>query len=95
MLTIEKCFSSFFLCQMEKRQEIIEAALVQRIYNLFLEKYNGNKSEFARASQCTETTIRRVLRNEQGITVNLLFRLSYALNIEPSELLKDLSLKVK
>jgi len=80
---------------MQKQLEQIEIEIVQRIYRLFLVKFNGNKSEFARASQCTETTIRRVLRNEQGITINLLLRLCVALEIEVSELFDELPLKKK
>lgn len=80
---------------MQKQLEQIEIEIVQRIYKLFLVKFNGNKSEFARASQCTETTIRRVLRNEQGITINLLLRLCVALEIEVSELFDELPLKNK
>jgi DNA-binding Xre family transcriptional regulator len=78
---------------MQKQLEQIEIEIVQRIYKLFLVKFNGNKSEFARASQCTETTIRRVLRNEQGITINLLLRLCVALEIEVGELFDGLPLK--
>lgn len=73
--------------------EILEAELVDRIYKLFLKKYDGNKSSFARDSNCTETTIRRILRNEQGITINLLVRMANALDTTPSELLNDLNLK--
>lgn len=80
---------------MQKQLEQIEIEIVQRIYKLFLVKFNGNKSEFARASQCTETTIRRVLRNEQGITINLLLRLCVALEIEVSELFDKFPLKNK
>jgi transcriptional regulator with XRE-family HTH domain len=80
---------------MQKQLEQIEIEIVQRIYKLFLVKFNGNKSEFARASKCTETTIRRVLRNEQGITINLLLRLCVALEIEVSELFDELPLKNK
>lgn len=80
---------------MQKQLEQIEIEIVQRIYKLFLVKFNGNKSEFARASQCTETTIRRVLRNEQGMTINLLLRLCVALEIEVSELFDELPLKNK
>lgn len=72
--------------------EILEAELVDRIYKLFLKKYDGNKSSFAKASNCTETTIRRILRNEQGITINLLIRISHALDTTPSELLKGMHL---
>lgn len=72
--------------------EILEAELVDRIYKLFLKKYDGNKSSFARDSNCTETTIRRILRNEQGITINLLIRMANALDTTPSELLKGMHL---
>jgi plasmid maintenance system antidote protein VapI len=78
---------------MQKQLEKIESELAQRIYKLFMEKFDGNKSAFARASECKETTIRRILRNEQGITINLLFRLANALQIPVNELLKDLSIK--
>ncbi|ABQ05329.1 helix-turn-helix domain-containing protein [Flavobacterium johnsoniae] len=71
----------------------LEAELVDRIYKLFLVKYAGNKSSFAKASNCTETTVRRVLRNEQGITINLLIRMAEALDTTSTELLKDLDLK--
>ena len=71
----------------------LEVEVVDRIYKLFLDKCAGNKSGFAKASNCTETTIRRILRNEQGITINLLIRMADALDTTSSELLKDLHLK--
>ena len=71
----------------------LEVEIVDRIYKLFLDKYSGNKSSFAKASNCTETTVRRILRNEQGITINLLIRMADALDTTSSELLKDLDLK--
>jgi plasmid maintenance system antidote protein VapI len=71
----------------------LEEEIVDRVYKLFLEKYSGNKSAFAKASKCTETTIRRILRKEQGITINLLIRMAKALDTTSSELLKDLYLK--
>ncbi|WP_428229959.1 helix-turn-helix domain-containing protein [Flavobacterium sp.] len=72
--------------------EILEAELVDRIYKLFITKFDGNKSSFAKASNCTETTIRRILLNQQGITINLLIRISNALDTTPSELLKGMHL---
>ena len=78
---------------MQKGLADIEAELVQRIYSLFMKKYNGNKSELARAANCRESTIRRIFRNEQGITINLLLRIASALDIEVSELLKGLDLR--
>lgn len=80
---------------MQKQLEQIEQELSQRIYKEFLKKFNGNKSAFARASNCTEGTVRRVFKNEQGITVNLLLRFCYALDTNITDLLKDLNLKNK
>lgn len=77
---------------MQKQLEKIEIELSQRIYKLFIIKYEGNKSAFARAAQCNEATIRRIFRNEQGITINLLIRIAKALDVEPTELIKNLKL---
>jgi transcriptional regulator with XRE-family HTH domain len=70
---------------MQKHLEEIEVELVKRIYKEFLLKFNGNKSEFARAAKCSETTVRRVFRNEQRMTVDLLLRFCVALGIEVNE----------
>jgi plasmid maintenance system antidote protein VapI len=78
---------------MQKQVEEIEVELIQRIYKLFLVKFNGNNSEFAKASQCSETTIRRIVRNEQGITINLLLRMCHALNTSPAEIIQGLLIK--
>jgi plasmid maintenance system antidote protein VapI len=77
----------------QKKVVDIEQELALRIYKLFISKYNGNKSAFARAINCNETTVRRIFRNEQGITFNLLVRIANALDVEPSELIKDLKIK--
>lgn len=78
---------------MQEQLDKIEAELIERIYKLFMEKFKGNKSAFARAAECRETTIRRILRNEQGISINLLFRICHALEVEITELLKNLSIE--
>lgn len=70
---------------MHKHLEQIEVELVKRIYKEFLLKFNGNKSEFARAAKCSETTVRRVFRNEQRMTVDLLLRFCDALGVEVNE----------
>lgn len=70
---------------MQKHLEEIEVELVKRIYKVFLVKFNGNKSEFARAAKCSETTVRRVFRNEQRMTVDLLLRFCVALDVEVNE----------
>lgn len=78
---------------MQEQLDKIESELIERIYKLFMEKFKGNKSAFARAAECRETTIRRILRNEQGISINLLFRISHALEVEITDLLKNLSIE--
>lgn len=80
---------------MQKSFEEIEAELVKRIYKLFLVKYQGNKSEFARISQCTETTVRRVFRNEQRMTLNLFLRFCTALNIKIEQIFRDIEFPEK
>lgn len=78
---------------MQKSIENIEAEVIDRIYKIFITKYNNNKSAFAKASGCSETTIRRVLRKEQGITINLLLRISLALDTTVSKLFEDLTIE--
>lgn len=73
---------------MLKQVEQIEVELVERIYKIFLSKFNGNKSEFARAAQCSETTVRRVFRNEQRMTVNLFLRFCIVLEVDVKEMFK-------
>jgi transcriptional regulator with XRE-family HTH domain len=77
---------------MQKRLEQIEADLVHRIYKEFLVKFDGNKSKFAKASSCSETTIRRVFRNEQRMTVDLLMRFCFSLGIDIIQLFKDVDI---
>jgi len=64
----------------------IEVEIVNIIYKEFLIKFDGNKSKFAEASLCSETTVRRVFRNEQRMTVDLFIRFCFALEIKVSEL---------
>ena len=78
---------------MQKQLKKIEIELAQRIYKLFIVKFDGNKSAFAKASECNETTIRRIFRNEQGITINLLIRMAFALDVSVTDLLKDFKIE--
>ena len=71
---------------MHKHFEQIELELVTRIYKEFLVKFNGNKSEFAKASNCSEATVRRVFRNEQRMTVDLFLRFCFALDKNINEI---------
>jgi plasmid maintenance system antidote protein VapI len=76
---------------MQKDIEKIELQLIDQIYKIYIEKYNDNKSAFAKASGCSETTIRRIFRKEQGITINLLLRMSFALDTTVCKLFKDIN----
>lgn len=84
-----------FLCSMQKHLEQIEIELVKRIYKEFLAKFDGNKSEFARVALCSETTVRRVFRNEQRMTVDLLLRFCFALELDINQIFKGISLLEK
>lgn len=77
---------------MQKQMEQIEIELVKRIYKLFLSKFNGNKSEFAKAANCSETTVRRVFRNEQRMTVNLMLRFCFALKKDVNEIFEGINI---
>ncbi len=75
---------------MHNKYEQIEKIIVEKIYKEFLLKYEGNKSKFAKASFCSETTVRRVFRNKQRMTVDLLLRFCDALNIKITDLLNKI-----
>ena len=77
---------------MQKHLEEIELELVARIYKEFLVKFNGNKSEFAKASNCSETTVSRVFRNEQRMTVDLFLRFCFALNKNINEIFEGIDI---
>lgn len=70
--------------------EQIEKEIVNKIYKLFLEKFSGNNSRFANASDCSETTVRRVFRNKQRMTLNLLLRFCHALEIDIKDMFDDI-----
>jgi len=77
---------------MQNELDAIQIELIKRIHLLFLEKFHGNKLAFAKAAHCDEKTIRRLFENQQGMTVNLLFKIAHALETTPSQLLADLSI---
>jgi len=77
---------------MQSYFEKIEAELVNRLYKEFIIKFDGNKSKFVKASLCSETTVRRVFRNEQRMTVDLLLRFCSALGMKVSDLFNRLEL---
>ena len=73
----------------------IEKEVVNKIYKLFLEKFNGNNSRFAQASDCSETTVRRVFRNKQRMTLNLLLKFCNALEIDIQDVFVDIKITTK
>lgn len=78
---------------MQNELDAMQEEMIKRIYSLFLVKFNGNKLSFSKAARCDEKTIRRLFEHKQGMTVNLLFKIAFALETSPNELLKDLYLK--
>ena len=60
---------------MQKELDIIKEKLTKRIYILFLEQYDGNKSRFAKAIGCDEKTLRLIFDFNQGMTLNLFFKI--------------------
>ncbi|WP_310559106.1 helix-turn-helix domain-containing protein [Flavobacterium sp.] len=77
---------------MQNELDEIQLELTKRIHLLFLEKFNGNKLAFSKAAHCDEKTIRRLFENQQGMTINLLFKIAFALETNPSDLLYGLSI---
>ena len=68
----------------------IETDLVKYIYVLFLDKFERNKTRFANASECTETTVRIVFLHKQRMTLNLFLRFCFALETNPVDLLNKI-----
>ena len=78
---------------MQKQLDEIKREVTERIRKEFMVKFDGNKTKFASKAGCDEKTIRLLLDFGQGMTLNLLFKISHALGLKPTELLKDLELK--
>jgi hypothetical protein len=77
---------------MQNELDAIQVELTKRIHSLFLEKFYGNKLAFSKAAHCDEKTIRRLFEHQQGMTINLLFKIAFALDIKPIQLLDGLSI---
>ncbi len=78
---------------MQKELDEIKEKLTKRIHILFIEQYEGNKSRFAKNIGCDEKTLRLIFDFNQGMTLNLFFKIAKALNIEPAELIRDLKIE--
>jgi DNA-binding Xre family transcriptional regulator len=70
--------------------EKIKLKLIQELHKSFICKFNGNKSHFAREAGVNESTIRDIFNSKRGITLHIFFKLCYALEINPSDLMKDI-----
>lgn len=57
-----------------------------------MEQHNGNKLQFAKKVGCDEKALRLIFDKNQGMTMNLFFKIAHALEISPSELLRDLQI---
>lgn len=81
------------LLRMQQQLDKVKEEVTKRVFKLFMEKYAGNKLQFAKAAGCDEKTLRLLFEEGQGMTLNLLFKLSFALDVTPSALLEGLYLK--
>ena len=77
---------------MQKQLDIIKQLVTKKMYTLFIEKYQGNKSNFAKDVGCDEKTIRLIFDHNQGMSMNLFFKICYALKVKPSDLLNDIEI---
>ena len=81
-----------FICFEQTELDYIKETLTKRIYILFIEKYKGNKLQFAKKVGCDEKAIRLIFDKNQGMTINLFFKIASALEVEPVDLIKDLKI---
>ena len=78
---------------MQKQLDKIEEEVIQRIFKLALEKFDGNNSLFARKSNCSESSIRRIYNGKQRMTFNMLLKLCNGLEIDIKNLLSNINTK--
>lgn len=77
-------------CSMQKQLDSIKEEVVDRIRIVFLQDFDGNNRKFAKEVGCDEKTIRFLFQHNQGMTLNLLFKIARAINVSPSKLLEGL-----
>lgn len=83
---------------LEKDIKKLSLAVTERLYALHQKKFNGNNVHLAKASGCGESTIRNIfarLNNKKGqdITISMAFRLCHGLDVNLSDIVKDLGVK--
>lgn len=81
---------------MQNELDKIEEKVVEKIFKLALEKFEGNNSRFAKKSNCSEASIRRIYNGKQRMTFNMLLKLCSGLEIDIKELLSEIeTIKIK
>ncbi len=86
---------------MIKENEIkrLKVEITQRLFTLHQKKFNGNNVHLAKASGCSESTIRNIFAKlndkdkGQDITLGMAFRLCHALGVKLSDLVDGLDVK--
>ncbi len=78
---------------MQKELDKIKEEVVERIRVVVKKDFDGNNRKFARAVGCNEKSIRSLLDHNQGMTLNMLFKIATAIKTTPSQLLDGLEYK--
>lgn len=84
---------------MEKEIKRLKVEVTKRLFALHQSKFGGNNVQLAKASGCTESTIRNIFAKlndadkGQDITLGMAFRLCHALGVKLSDLVKELGIK--
>jgi len=84
---------------MEKEINRLKVEIAKRLFALHQSKFGGNNVQLAKASGCSESTIRNIFAKlndkdkGQDITLSMAFRLCNALGIKLSDLVEGLVLK--
>ncbi|WP_258542853.1 helix-turn-helix domain-containing protein [Parvicella tangerina] len=74
---------------------MIDPKLLENIASIIQEeypKYYSSKLAFAGAADVDEKTIRRILKGQQNISIEIFVKICAAIHISPSELLKSIGL---
>ncbi|MBX3164137.1 MAG: hypothetical protein KF900_06615 [Bacteroidetes bacterium] len=86
---------------MIKENEIkrLKVEITKRLFVLHQQKFGGNNVHLAKATGCSESTIRNIFSKlndkdkGQDITIGMAFRLCYALDTKLSDLVNGLAVK--
>lgn len=84
---------------MEKEIKRIKVEVTKRLFALHKAKFGGNNVHLAKASGCSESTIRNIFAKlndkdkGQDITLGMAFRLCHALGVKLSDIVEGLGIK--